>query len=94
MDASVEGGEGAPEGLERLLEVNPGVFRTKEAEGWGQKFYSFRGRTPAEQPDVGEALRALRDFIRPFRALLNPLLVGLLPAEDEERFAYSTPTLF
>ena len=44
--------------------------------------------------DVGEALRALRDFIRPFRALLNPLLVGLLPAEDEERFVYSTPTLF
>lgn len=27
-------------------------------------------------------------------ALLNPLLVGLLPAEDEERFVYSTPTLF
>ena len=94
MGASVEGGEGALEGLERLLEVNPGVFRTKEAEDWGQKFYSFRGRTPAEQPDVGEALRALRDFIRPFRALLNPLLVGLLPAEDEERFVYSTPTLF
>ena len=63
-------------------------------EDWGQKFFSFRGRTPAEQPDPGEALRALRDFIRPFREVLNPLLVGLLPEEDEARCVYSTITLF
>ena len=63
-------------------------------EGWGQKFFSFRGRAPAEQPDAGEALRALRDFIRPFREVLNPLLVGLLPEEDEARCVYSTITLF
>ena len=63
-------------------------------EDWGQKFFSFRGRPPAEQPDAGEALRALRDFIRPFREVLNPLLVGLLPEEDEARCVYSTITLF
>lgn len=94
MDAPLEGGEGALQGLERLLAVNPSLFRTGEGEDWGQKFFRFRGRPPAEQPDVGEALRALRDFLRPFRELLNPLLVGLLPKEDEERCVYSTITLF
>ena len=82
------------EGLKRLLAVNPSPFVQGAGEDWGQKFFSFRGRTPAEQPDPGEALRALRDFIRPFREVLNPLLVGLLPAEDEERCVYSTITLF
>lgn len=94
MDPSLEGREGALQGLERLLEVNPSLLRTEQGEDWGQKFFSFRGRPPAEQPDAGEALRALRDFIRPFRGLLNPLLVGLLPKKKEERCAYSTITLF
>ena len=69
-------------------------IRAERGEDWGQKFFCFRGRPPAEQPDAGEALRALRDFIRPFRDLLNQLLVGLLPDEKEERCVYSTITLF
>ena len=94
LDAALEVREDPLKVLKRLIKVNPSPFVHGAGEGWGQKFFSFRGRPPAEQPDADEALRALRDFIRPFREVLNPLLVGLLPEEDEARCVYSTITLF
>ena len=39
------------------------------------------------------ALKALRGFLEPFRNVLNPLLVGLVDAEYEEKCVYSTPTV-
>lgn len=60
VDFAMEGDESAYEGIERLFKLNSSVFRSEETESWGQYKYRFVGRTPAEQPDYPEALKAFR----------------------------------
>ena len=94
MDPALEGGEEPFEGAGRLFKVNPRVLCAEKGDDWGQHKFRFFGRRPAAQPDYGEALRALRGFIEPFRKVLNPLLVGLVGTRDEASCSYSSLTLY
>lgn len=97
LDWAVASGAGAAEGIERILAPGvpwtPGGARDHETGPRGRRKFEFRGRTPAKGPDYEEALKALRGFLEPFRNVLNPLLVGLVDAEYEEKCVYSTPTV-
>ena len=94
MDEALAGGETPSEGAWRLLPGDPGLLGAGTGGDWGQRAFRFLGRPPAAQPDYGEALKALRGFIEPFRQVLNPLLVGLVGERDESRCAYSSLTLY
>lgn len=92
LDWALASGARAAEGIERILA--PEVSWTPGEVGpWGQRKFEFRGRRPAKGPDYEEALKALRGFLEPFRNVLNPLLVGLVDAEYEEKCVYSTLTV-
>lgn len=93
LDRALAGGARPPEGDERILPWRPSV-PAGEAGDYGQRFFAFRGRRPAKEPDYLELLKALRGFIEPFKSLLNPLLVGLVGKRDEENCAYSSLTLY
>ena len=97
LDRALASGARVAEGIERILAPGvsrtPGEARTEEVGPWGQRKFEFRGRRPAKGPDYEEALKALRGFLEPFRNVLNPLLVGLVDAEYEEKCVYSTLTV-
>ena len=97
LDWALASGARAAEGIERILAPGvswtPGEARNEEVGPWGQRKFEFRGRRPAKGPDYEEALKALRGFLEPFRNVLNPLLVGLVDAEYEEKCVYSTLTV-
>ena len=97
LDWAVASGARAPEGTGRILAPRvswaPGKACALGTGSWGQRKFAFRGRTPAKGPDYEEVLKALRGFLEPFRNVLNPLLVGLVEAEYEERCVYSTVTV-
>ena len=93
LDRALAGGPRASEGDERVLPWRLS-FNRGEAGAYGQRFFSFRGRKPAKEPDYAELLRALRGFIEPFKKVLNPLLVGLVGRRDEGNCVYSSLTLY
>lgn len=93
LDWALAGGARPSEGDERILPWRPPV-PAGEAGDYGQRFFAFKGRRPAKQPDYLELLKALRGFIEPFKSVLNPLLVGLVGKRDEENCAYSSLTLY
>ena len=93
LDWALAGGSRALEGAERVLAWRIPLGRG-EAGAYGQRFFSFRGRKPAKEPDYAELLRALRGFVEPFKDVLNPLLAGLVGSRDEEKCVYSSLTLY
>ena len=97
MDGTLAGGPRTPEGDERVLPWSLSLGRgesVRESGPYGQRLFVFRGRKPAKEPDYAEILKALRGFVEPFKAVLNPLLVGLVGERNEEKCSYSSLTLY
>ena len=97
LDGALAGGPRTPEGDERVLPWRLSLGRgeaVRESGPYGQRFFVFRGRKPAKEPDYAEILKALRGFVEPFKAVLNPLLVGLVGERNEEKCSYSSLTLY
>lgn len=93
LDWALAGGARTPEGDERIFPWSLSV-PAGQADDYGQRFFAFKGRRPAKEPDYLELLKALRGFIEPFKSVLNPLLVGLVGKRNEENCAYSSLTLY